>query len=99
MPSYLKEPIFRSERWLRAVASLECVRCDDESGSQAAHANEGKAMGMKVDDCLTAALCPTCHREIDQGKDMTREERRDAMTKAILKTLVKLARRGLVRAA
>jgi ferredoxin len=96
---YLKEPIFRSERWLHAVASLECVRCEDDSGSQAAHANQGKGMGIKVDDCLSAALCQTCHREIDQGKDMTREQRREAMIDAIIKTWVRLARRGLVKVA
>jgi len=95
--NYLKQPIFRSEKWLRAVASLDCVRCDRE-GTQAAHRNEGKGMGIKVDDCLTAAICPTCHTEIDQGKNMTREERRQAMDDAILKTLVQLARKGLVKA-
>ncbi len=51
-------------------------------------------MALKVDDCLTAALCPTCHAEIDQGKDMSREDRRRAMDVAILKTITELARAG-----
>lgn len=95
--NYLKQPIFRSEKWLRAVASLDCVRCGRE-GTQAAHQNQGKGMGIKVDDCLTAALCVPCHTEIDQGKSMSKEERREALSDAILKTLVQLARRGLVKA-
>lgn len=96
-----------SEAWRRAVASLPfCVRCDRqmvsdesaESGAQAAHRNEGKGMGMKVDDCLTAALCPPCHREIDQGATLTRDERRRQIDIAILKTLVLLFRAGKVKA-
>lgn len=94
---YLKQAAHRSEKWLRAVASLDCVLCGRE-GTQAAHRNEGKGMGMKVDDCWTAALCPECHREIDQGKTMNREDRREAIDRAILLTLRELARKGLVKA-
>lgn len=96
--NYLKQPTFRSERWLRAVASLACVRCYREGHTQAAHRNEGKSMGKKVDDCWTAALCDKCHAEIDQGKSMTKEERRAAMDVYILLTLQQLAREGLVKA-
>ena len=39
------------------------------------------------------------HTEIDQGKDMTREERRREIDRAILKTLVLLFRAGKVRVA
>jgi uncharacterized protein YlaI len=96
--NYLKTPVFRSDKWLRAVASLDCVICGRE-GTQAAHRNQGKGMGLKTDDCLTAALCPECHSRIDQGADMTREERRRDMDAAILMTLRDLARQGLVRIA
>jgi ferredoxin len=95
MISFAKQDYYRSKPWLRATASLPCVQCGAE-GTQAAHRNEGKGMGMKVDDCLVAALCPTCHAEIDQGGVFTRAERREAMDKAILETLVQLARNGLV---
>lgn len=94
---YLKESIHRSDKWLRAVASIDCVRCGSH-GTQAAHRNEGKGMALKVDDCWTAALCPACHTEIDQGKHMSRDERRAAMNQAILLTLRELARKGLVKA-
>lgn len=90
-----KQARHRSDKWLRAVASLDCVICDKE-GTQAAHRNEGKGMALKVDDCLTAALCPSCHTDLDQGKELTREQRRELMDRAILDTLVQLARNGKV---
>lgn len=90
-----KEETFRSEAWLRAVRSIPCVFCG--APVQAAHRNEGKGMGLKVDDCLAAALCPPEHAEIDQGKNMTRDERRARMDRAIVLTLRELVRRGLVR--
>lgn len=97
MISFAKEDYFRSKPWLRAAASIPCVQCGAE-GTQAAHRNEGKGMGLKVDDCLVAALCPTCHTEIDQGGILTRAERRERLDKAILQTLVELCRQGKVKA-
>lgn len=89
-----KPQTFRSEAWLQAVRGLRCVFCGDPV--QAAHRNEGKGAMLKTDDCLTAALCPREHAEIDQGKDMTREERRARMNLAIVLTLRELVRRGKV---
>ncbi len=97
--NYLKAERFESEAWRRAVALLPCQNCGREGLTQCAHRNQGKAMARKVDDCLTAALCIDCHREIDQGKRETRDERRARMDDLILKTLVELARRGWVIAA
>lgn len=92
--NFLKQHTFRSDRWLRAVASLPCVICFREGATQAAHRNELKGMGLKTDDCLTAALCVTCHADIDQGASMTREERRRRMDTAILMTIRALAQEG-----
>ena len=94
--NYLKEDRYSSRAWLRAVASLPCVICGNEN-VQAAHRNQGKGMGLKVDDCLTAALCVDHHREIDQGNVLSRTERREILDDAILKTLVQLTRKGLVK--
>lgn len=93
----MKQPTFRSDRWLRAVASLPCVLCYREDRTQAAHRNEGKGMGIKTHDCWTAALCVECHHEIDQGKTMTRDEKRARMDVAILLTIKELATKGLVK--
>ena len=51
---------------------------------------------MKVDDCLTAALCVACHTAIDQGSKYTRDERRATIDRAIVLTLVQLFRKGLI---
>jgi len=65
--------------------------CFREGSTQAAHRNVGKGMGMKTDDCFTAALCVDCHAEIDQGAALTRQERRDRLDQAILMTVRQLA--------
>lgn len=97
-PTGKREPTeYRSRDWMAAVASIgTCVLCG-QYGVQVSHRNEGKAKGRKNDDCLTAALCPACHYEIDQGKALTREERRARMDKAIVLTLQALVRAGKVR--
>ncbi|MDE1907197.1 MAG: DUF968 domain-containing protein [Rhodospirillales bacterium] len=96
MSMILKQSTFRSEKWLRAVAALPCVICGREGMTQAAHRNVGKGMGMKVDDCAAAALCQPCHYEIDAGSNMLRDERRATMDRAIVDTLIQLARSGVV---
>ncbi len=88
--------IYRSKKWLAAVGSIDqCVLCG-AWGTQVAHRNEGKGTGIKVDDSLTAAICIPCHQEIDNGKNLSREERRQLMNRAIVLTLMELSRRGLV---
>ncbi|MEM7831902.1 hypothetical protein [Morganella morganii] len=86
--------MFRSKKWLQAVREIDCCVLCGRYGVQAAHRNEGKGMGIKADDCLTAALCEECHYRIDNGRDMTREERRSEMDKAIVLTIRKLANEG-----
>ena len=95
----VKEARFYSEAWRRAVASIPCVLCNRWNETQAAHRNEDKAGGKKLmDDCWTASLCVPCHSAIDQGKDFTREERRQRMDLAILLTIRALARAGKLKA-
>lgn len=93
---YLKESTFRSEKFRRAVASQECGACGSMSGSQAAHENMNKGMGLKVSDARCAALCPICHRELDQGTKMTRQERREFWKDAFITTIVRMIERGLL---
>jgi cytochrome c553 len=94
---YLKDTAYRSERWLRAVASLHCMRCFREGATQAAHRDQGKGMSIKTDDCFTAALCVTCHAELGQGKEYTRAQKREMMDAYILQTVRALAKEGLVK--
>lgn len=93
----LKDNRHESEPWRRAVAALPCVLCHREGETQAAHRNEGKGMGLKTDDALTAALCQTCHSAIDQGPDFSRDERRRRLDVAILLTIRALARAGKLK--
>ncbi|RYM66018.1 hypothetical protein BSQ98_09795 [Serratia liquefaciens] len=87
---------YRNKKWLAAVGQIEqCVLCGNW-GIQVAHRNESKGMGMKTDDCATAALCVECHHEIDNGKTLSRDERRQLMDRAIVLTVIQIARRGLV---
>ncbi len=92
----IKQKTYRSRKWLEAVGQLEqCVLCG-AWGIQVAHRNEGKGMGIKADDCASAALCNCCHYEIDNGNKLTRDERRQLMNRAIVLTVIQLARLGLV---
>ena len=86
--------MFRSEKLRRAVADLPCQHCGREGCTQAAHRNESKGMGMKVSDALLAALCVACHRKLDQGKDMSKAERRDMWNRACIRTYQALVESG-----
>ena len=63
---------------------------------QAAHANwgGGKGRGIKADDNLVAALCLKCHYEIDQGKDLTKDERQQKWLLAHAATVTRLQESG-----
>lgn len=82
-------------RYLAATASLGvCVRCG-AWGVQVAHRNEGKGMGQKTAPYETAALCPECHHRIDNGKEMTHEERRAEFNAAEVETHRRLFAAGV----
>jgi hypothetical protein len=88
----------QSRLW-RHVASLPCQRCGAH-GSQVAHSNQskdGKAMSLKAYPWRVAALCPACHAELDSGKTLTKQERRDEWDAAHRSTIGELFRLGLVR--
>lgn len=70
-------------KWFAAVASLEsCVLCG-QHGVQVSHSNMHRGMGQKSAPWMTAALCPACHGDIDNGKSLTRVERRELHARAI----------------
>lgn len=90
---------FRSRKWLEAVGQIDCCVLCGSYGTQVAHRNEGKGMSQKVDDCLTAAICLDCHGAIDNGRDLTREQRRAEMDRAIVLTLRELVVGGQIKLA
>lgn len=71
MTMFPKFPYKRDKKRLKAVAALACQLCFREGRTQASHSNQalhGKGRSIKASDEFTAALCCTCHVEIDQGK-------------------------------
>ena len=82
------------KRWFAAVASLEsCVLCG-AYGIQVAHSNRDRGLSKKALPHFTAALCPTCHHDIDNGPDLPQAERRALMDRAIVLTHARLIRAG-----
>jgi hypothetical protein len=54
----------------------------------------GKGRGVKADDNLVAALCFKCHYEIDQGKELSKEERQEKWQRAHTATVKELYLQG-----
>jgi hypothetical protein len=78
--------MYRNEKLLRSVRDAPCMICGKEDGTVvAAHSNQGrdgKGRSLKANDYRIAALCFTCHTEIDQGHKMSRLERVTAWEEA-----------------
>ena len=78
----LKECAVEHEGYRRVVATLPCAHCFVRGYSQAAHADEGKGMGIKSDDRTCYPACgprpgiPGCHWLIGTSGTFAREERR-----------------------
>lgn len=66
--------------------------CEGHSshGCEPAHSNQqrhGKGMGNKAADYMHAASCHACHAELDQGRSLSRAERRAYFEEAWERTL------------
>lgn len=93
---FQKHSYVRSKKLLKLVAGLDCQACGSGQMVQAAHTNwgGGKGRGIKADDNLVAALCLKCHFEVDQGKDLTKDERQLMWYLAHTLTVAKLCEQG-----
>lgn len=90
---------FRSKKLLKLAEGKPCVMCHSTHGVVAAHSNlqeHGKGMGHKAHDGMIAWLCFSCHSEVDQGKNMSKAEKREFMLTAITKTYMELWDRELI---
>jgi hypothetical protein len=56
-------------------------------------------MGIKVSDALVCSLCYVCHHELDNGKTLTKDERRDMWNRAYKKTMQEFFERGWIKLA
>lgn len=67
------------------------MNCGAQNGTVcAAHSNQlrdGKGRSIKAHDYRIAALCYTCHSDLDQGAKMSREERVQMWEEAHRKTI------------
>jgi hypothetical protein len=70
---------------------MRCMNCGISDGTVcAAHSNQskhGKGTGLKCPDSLVAALCYKCHYELDNGKSLSKEERRQMWNEAYIRTM------------
>lgn len=71
--------MYRNQKLLEAVRESPCQHCGKSDGTVvAAHSNQsrdGKGRSLKAHDYRIAALCFTCHAELDQGRRLSRDER------------------------
>ena len=83
--------VYRNKKLLEILRQSPCQACGREDGTViAAHANLlrlGKGRGIKCPDFYTAALCFSCHYELDQGKNLSKIQREEMWIEAYLKTI------------
>ena len=96
---------YRDRDLLDLAYQLPCtlqLPCCEGGMGEPAHANShryGKGGSIKAHDCFFAAACRACHRELDQGRTMSREEKLHAWQLGYEKTMLELWQRGLIRVA
>jgi hypothetical protein len=92
--------MYRNRNLLNACRELECQKCGRQDGTViAAHSNQlrdGKGRGIKAHDYRIAALCYTCHMDIDQGAHLTKEIRKELWEDAHRKTIGKMFELGII---
>jgi hypothetical protein len=83
--------MYRNKKLLEILRQSPCQECGREDGTVvAAHSNQlrdGKGRGIKADDYRVAALCYSCHMELDQGKSLSKAERVEIWEEAHRKTI------------
>jgi hypothetical protein len=95
---YPKHSYIRSTTLLRNAKEIPCQHCGADDGTVvAAHTNSGggKGRSIKADDNLIASLCFSCHAELDQGKNLSKDDRYAMWLDAHIKTVKKLTGLGL----
>lgn len=92
--------MYRNKKLLEVARLIPCQHCGIEDGTiVAAHSNQlrdGKGRGIKSSDAMIASLCYNCHSELDQGKDLSKQQRIDMWEEAHRKTMQTLVERELL---
>ena len=91
---------YRNKKLTEVVRQFPCQHCGIRDGTiVAAHSNQlrdGKGKGIKAHDFRIAALCYRCHADLDQGSQMSKDERREVWEEAHRRTIGELFLRGLI---
>ena len=73
--------IYRNKKLLELCRELPCQVCGRIDGTVcAAHSNQlrdGKGTSIKAHDYRVAAMCVNCHHSIDNGNNLSKDERRE----------------------
>jgi hypothetical protein len=85
---------YRDRGWLDLTYAFPCYLnlpgvCEGGAG-EPAHSNQskhGKGGSIKAHDCFVVPACRACHREFDQGRTMTRDEKAERWDRAFLEYL------------
>jgi len=89
---------YRNKKLLETARKLPCCHCGREDGTVvAAHSNQlrdGKGKSIKASDYRIASLCFLCHSELDQGKNLSKQERIEMWEEAHRKTIGLLFENG-----
>ena len=97
--------MWRSPKLLVAVRELPCTWplnhacCSNVEGAHSNQLRDGHGRSIKSHDYRLAAICHTAHVEHDQGKNLSKQERREAWDEAHRRTVGLMFERGLVRVA
>ena len=85
--------IYRNPKLLAMARECPvCMNCQRNNNGDvvAAHSNQlrdGKGRGLKAHDYRIAFLCYVCHLDLDQGKDMSKQERVEMWEEAHRKSI------------
>ncbi|WP_312681326.1 hypothetical protein [Stenotrophomonas chelatiphaga] len=93
---------YRDRALLDAMYQVECTlqieNCCEGGFGEPAHSNQsrhGKGGALKAHDCFVAASCS--HREVDQGRRFTREEKAEIWQRGHERTMLALWQMGAIQ--
>lgn len=95
-----RQTMYRNDKLLKLAQRSPCQICGIEDGTiVGAHSNQlrdGKGKGIKAHDYRIAYLCHHCHSELDQGTELTKQQRIYVWDEAHRKTIGWLFENGYI---
>lgn len=92
----LKQPIWRSRKYLDAAEGQSCVRCGKQDGTIVGchytglrQHTYGKGRGIKCSDAATADLCMECHAYFDQPQQRKSVDASEEFLHCIMLTIIR----------